>query len=129
MKLSSITKVFVVDDEPQVGTTLAAILALQGYHATAFTSPLKALEGARRNAPDILISDVMMSDLSGIDLAILMNAQFPRCKILLFSGSPACSDRLEQARQKGHQFQSLTKPVSPQTMLAEVGKLLRDSAA
>ena len=63
---------------------MAAILALQGYHATAFTSPLKALEAARRNAPDILISDVMMSDLSGIDLAILMNAQFPHCKIPAF---------------------------------------------
>jgi DNA-binding NtrC family response regulator len=112
--------VFVVDDEPNIGISLVAILALKGYRATAFTSPLKALEAARYGAPDILISDVVMPDLSGFDLAILMSDRFPQCKILLFSGQHSTSDLLEDAHRKGHHFRLLQKPVHPRTMLEEV---------
>ena len=129
MNLPSGSKVFVVDDDRNIGKSLVAILALKGYRAEAFTSPLKALESARRNAPDILISDVAMPDMSGIDLAIVVATQFPHCEILLFSGQSATSDLLDKAREKGYHFRLLSKPVHPQTMLAEVEKMSRYSAA
>jgi pimeloyl-ACP methyl ester carboxylesterase len=66
----SVARVFVVDDEPVIASTLAAILKLHGYSATSFTSPLEALAVARSKAPDLLISDVAMRGVSGIDLAI-----------------------------------------------------------
>jgi DNA-binding NtrC family response regulator len=115
--------VFVVDDEPDIGTSLVAILALHGYRATAFTSPLKALEAARLHAPDILTSDVSMAQMSGIDLAILMTTHFPKTKILLFSGHEATMKLLEIANQKGHHFRLLLKPVHPSLMLEEVAKM------
>jgi DNA-binding NtrC family response regulator len=115
--------VFVVDDEHSIASSLAAILKLKGYRATAFTSPLKALEASRYDAPDMLISDVWMPDFSGIDLAILMAQQFPLCKVLLFSGQATTSDLLEGAHRRGHHFRLLQKPVHLRVILEEVAKM------
>jgi CheY-like chemotaxis protein len=115
--------VFVVDDEPVIASTLAAILKLHGYSATFFTSPLEAFAAAQLRAPDLLISDVAMPGISGIDLAILMKTQYPKCKVLLFSGQAETADWLGAAREEGHDFQLLSKPVHPSAMLAKIGEL------
>jgi DNA-binding NtrC family response regulator len=73
--------------------------------------------------PDVLISDVAMPDISGIDLAIQMKAQYPECKILLFSGQAAAQDLLKVARSQGHDFQLLEKPVQPSAMLSKIRAL------
>jgi CheY-like chemotaxis protein len=96
--------VFVVDDEPVIASTLAVILQMHGFSAKFFISPLEALTAARAKSPDLLISDVDMPSLSGIDLAIRMKALYPSCKILLFSGQPSTLDLLDSARAQGHDF-------------------------
>jgi DNA-binding NtrC family response regulator len=115
--------VFVVDDEPIIAFSLAAILKLHGYCATAFTSPREALAAAESRPPDLLISDVFMPGLSGVDLAMLVKAQYPQCRILLFSGQASTQDLLEDARLLGHDFQLLQKPVHPSAMLASIRAL------
>jgi CheY-like chemotaxis protein len=125
---NSVSRVFVVDDEQVIASTLAAILIMHGYSATFFTSALAALAAARSEAPDLLISDVAMPGLSGIDLAIQMKAQYPECKILLFSGQAATLDLLEDARNQGHSFQLLEKPVHPSVMLSSIGALAMESS-
>lgn len=124
MPSNSAPRVFVVDDEHVIASTLVAILKLSGYCAKAFATPLEALTAARSRAPDLLISDVAMPGVSGVDLAIQMKVQYPECKILLFSGQAATRDLLEGARRLGHDFQLLDKPVHPSAMLATVGETL-----
>ena len=114
--------VFVVDDQPVIASTLAAILQMHGFSAKFFTSPLEALAAARAKSPDLLISDVEMPGLSGIELAIQMKAQYPTCKILLFSGRPSGLDMLDTARARGHNFDLLLKPVHPRELLSEIWK-------
>lgn len=114
------TRIFVVDDEPVIASTLAAILQMNGFSARFFTSPLEALTAARIKAPDLLISDVTMPDISGIDLAIKMKAHYPQCKVLLFSGHPTSLALLEDARSQGHDFRLLLKPVPPGEFLSEI---------
>jgi CheY-like chemotaxis protein len=121
--------VFVVDDEHVIASTLAAILKMHGYSATFFTSPVEALAAARSRVPDLLISDVAMPGISGIDLAIQMRAQYPTCKILLFSGQATTFDLLEDARARGHDFDLLQKPVPPTELLFAVGKMVNGSVA
>jgi CheY-like chemotaxis protein len=116
--------VFVVDDEHVIASTLAAILKMHGFTATYFTSPLEALNAARKKTPDLLISDVNMPGLSGIDLAIQMKAQYPACKILLFSGQIATLELLEEVRAQGHDFAFLSKPLPPPQLLFEIGKIV-----
>jgi FixJ family two-component response regulator len=62
-----------------------------------------------------------MPGLSGVDFAIQMKAQHPKCKILLFSGHANTQDLLEDARRQGHDFQMLEKPVHPSAILASIG--------
>jgi DNA-binding NtrC family response regulator len=110
-------KVFVVDDEAVIASTLAAILTRGGFAATAFTNPLEALLAAQNLKPDLLISDVVMPEMSGIDLAVEITDACPKCKVLLFSGQAATADLLSVARAKGHNFTLLGKPVHPTDLL------------
>lgn len=113
-------KVLVADDERVIADTLAIILNQSGFEATAVYSGEKAVEAAETLRPDMLISDVIMTDLNGIDAAIKIRAMLPSCKILLFSGQAATADLLDRANSQGHQFEILAKPVHPQDLLAKL---------
>ena len=113
-------RVLVADDERVIADTLAIILNQAGYEASAVYSGTSAVEQAKAVRPDLLISDVIMPDMNGIDAAIKIRAALPSCKILLFSGQAATADLLENARQQGHEFEILAKPVHPQDLLAKL---------
>ncbi len=126
MKLS---RIFVVDDEFVIATTLATILERSGFEAISFTDPLKALKAAHINPPDLLISDVVMPEISGIDLAIQLTEAYPHCKVLLFSGQAATSNLLEVARVRGHDFEVLSKPIHPAEFLKKIRDVTTESAS
>jgi CheY-like chemotaxis protein len=113
-------KVLVVDDERVIADTLAMILNQSGFQARAVYSGENALEQASTFEPDMLIADVIMADLNGIDAAIKIRALLPRIKILLFSGQAATADLLEKARTQGYEFEILAKPVHPQDLLTRL---------
>jgi len=113
-------KVLVVDDERVIADTLAMILNQSGFDARAVYSGEKAVEMASTFAPDMLITDVIMADLNGIDAAIMIRAIVPKIKIFLFSGQAATADLLEKARAKGYEFEILAKPVHPQDLLSRL---------
>jgi CheY-like chemotaxis protein len=115
-------KILVVDDERVIADTLAMILNQSGFDARAVYSGEKALEMAPTFEPDMLISDVIMADLNGIDAAIRIRSLLPSIKILLFSGQAATADLLEKARKEGYEFDILAKPVHPQDLLARLQK-------
>ena len=112
--------IFVVDDEPIISSTVAMILECKGFDAKPFTNPLEALAAACIMAPDLLLSDVVMPQMSGVDLAIQVKGQCPDCKVLLFSGQAATADMLRGARALGHDFELLTKPVHPADLLKRI---------
>jgi CheY-like chemotaxis protein len=113
-------KVLVADDERVIADTLAMILNQSGFDAKAVYSGEKAVEIAPVWMPDMLISDVIMADLTGIDAAIKIRAILPKIKILLFSGQAATADLLEKARVQGYEFEILAKPVHPQDLLTKL---------
>ena len=79
--------VFVVHNDTVIADSLVAILSRNGIEATGFYMPADALEKARTTVPDLLISGVAMSDMTGTEVAIQMKSQHPQCKILLFSSA------------------------------------------
>jgi CheY-like chemotaxis protein len=113
-------RVLVVDDEQVIADTLAKILDLNGYEASAVYTGTAAVEDARSLQPDLIISDVIMPDMDGIQAAIRIRSFLPDCKILLFSGQAATADLLENARAQGHEFEILGKPVHPSDLLAKL---------
>jgi DNA-binding response OmpR family regulator len=125
--LDTSIRIFVVDDEYTIAATLATTLNMNGFSARFFTQPLHALEAAQLDSPDLLISDVAMPGLSGIDLAFRIRAQPPAVKILLFSGKAASRDLLESARKQGHDLHLLLKPVHPSEFLSSIGTLVKST--
>src|ERR1035438_6605194 len=116
--------IFVVDDEMSIVSTLVTILEHEGYDVMPFTNPLAALEAANFQAPDLLITDVVMTPLDGVEFAIRVKERHPNCKVLLLSGNPATSELCEGARAKGLDFTLLPKPTHPTVLLKQIHSLI-----
>jgi DNA-binding NtrC family response regulator len=116
--------VFVVDDQSVVAETLAKILVHKGFRAVAFDDPGIALSAVSINHPDILISDVIMPRMTGIDLAIHVWKVHPKCRVLLISGQIETTDLLEHAKENGYDFDILPKPIHPEAVLGRLHDLI-----
>jgi CheY-like chemotaxis protein len=116
--------ILIVDDERIIADTLSMILSRSGFSTMTAYDGLEGLEIARCLPPDLIISDVVMPGMSGVELAIAIAQTIPTCKILLFSGQAATVDLLEKARDAGHSFTTLAKPVHPTDMLKRVYECL-----
>lgn len=116
--------VLVVDDEQVIADTLSMILSKSGFTTMTAYDGTTALQLANAAPPDLIITDVMMPGMTGIELAITISQTIPTCKILLFSGQAATVDLLEEARDAGYNFTTLTKPVHPTDMLRRISECL-----
>ncbi|HEY4380017.1 MAG TPA: response regulator [Acidobacteriaceae bacterium] len=113
--------VLVVDDEPVIADSLSIILRKNGFTALTAYNGESALEIAKATPPDLLLSDVMMGPgIDGIELAIAVVENCPNCRVLLFSGHAATKDMLEAAREHGHHFTLLSKPLHPSDLLGRI---------
>jgi CheY-like chemotaxis protein len=121
--------VLIVDDERVIADTLSMILSRSGFSTMTAYDGLEALEIARSTPPDLVISDVVMPRMTGVELVIALADIIPACKILLFSGQAATIDLLEKAREAGHTFTTLTKPVHPSDMLKRINECLTEKNA
>jgi CheY-like chemotaxis protein len=114
--------VLVVDDETAIADTLSQILAKSGYVAITAYDAEEALETALLMPPEMLITDVQLPGMSGIELAITVKKVFPDCKILLFSGQASTADLLASASRAGHSFTLVNKPVHPTDLLKRIAE-------
>lgn len=110
-------RVLVADDDRTIADTLALILNQSGFDTRAVYSGEKALQLAPAFRPDLLISDVLLDDLNGVDLAITVRELLPAIKVFLLSGRAPATDLLEKAHAQGHEFEVLVKPIHPQDLL------------
>jgi CheY-like chemotaxis protein len=113
-------KVLVADDEQVIANTLAIILNQAGFDARAVYSGEDALQALDTFLPDMLITDVIMPGITGIEVGIAVRTRLPQCKVLLFSGQAATASLLEKARHEGHEFEVLAKPIHPTDLLAKL---------
>lgn len=119
--------VLIVDDEQVIADTLSIIFSKSSYTVMTAYSGEAALEMAKVVPPELLITDVMMPGMTGIELAIAVTEAIPDCKVLLFSGQAATTDLLMKARDQGHNFAILMKPIHPTDMLNRVRECLEDA--
>ena len=115
--------VFVVDDERVIADTLALILKRSGYDAKPFYSGESAMQEGEVSPPQLLISDVAMPGMSGIDLAIYFRMRYSNCKILLFSGQANTEYLLKKADEEGYHFEIVSKPIHPADLLTKLRHL------
>jgi CheY-like chemotaxis protein len=113
-------KVVVVDDQPTIANTLCQILRGAGYATFAAYEAEGAMMLCRHHSPALLLSDVIMPGISGIELAQQVSRELPACHIILFSGHVETAPLLAAAREQGYHFECLAKPVQPEDLLARV---------
>jgi DNA-binding NtrC family response regulator len=113
-------RILIVDDERNIADTLAMVFNIKGHEAMAVYSAESAVETIETFEPDIVLSDVMMGKMTGVDLAIYLSKARPDCKVMLFSGQAATADLLREAGRKGHEFRLLAKPIHPQKLLEDI---------
>jgi DNA-binding NtrC family response regulator len=110
-------RVLIVDDEHMIASTLAQILNASGFEAKALFSGEHAVPVASEFQPDVLLTDVIMRGVSGIDVAMQIAEVLPACRVILFSGQASTADLLDRAKAQGYRFEMLAKPIHPWDLL------------
>ena len=113
-------RILVIDDEASIADSLTEILTGYGYDAVACYDGRAAIDAARSQRPDIVISDVIMPGLNGVETALAIRELCPEARVLLFSGQGASMNLLNKARDHGHEFELLPKPVHPSELLKKL---------
>lgn len=113
-------RILVVDDEECIADTLALILRSFGYEVTARNDARSALHDCEVQTPDLVLSDVVMPEVNGIELAIQVEQRYPTCKILLISGLGSSFGLAAEASERGHKFEILSKPIRPAELVAKI---------
>ena len=114
-------RILVIDDEAPIADTLTEILISRGFDARAFYRGQSAIEFARKQCPDIVLSDVVMPKLDGVETVLAIRELCPSARILLFSGQAGTTNILQRARASGHEFELLPKPLHPDALLKKLG--------
>ncbi len=117
-------RVLIVDDERVITDTLVTIFSQRGYETKGVYSAEQALDSLEDWQTDLVVIDVMLPAMNGIDLAIRIKSQWPECHVCLFSGQAATADLLELAVKSGNIFDVLAKPMHPSELLEMAGRLL-----
>src|SRR6201985_2269436 len=103
-------RILVVDDEALIADTIVQILNRNGFIAEAAYSGAEAIEAAKRSCPELVLSDVLMPQVDGVEAAIAIREICPETRIVLFSGQAATVEILARARERGHDFELLPTP-------------------
>jgi DNA-binding response OmpR family regulator len=119
--------ILVVDDEHPLADTLTAILDRAGYNTTPAYNAAEALAILAELRPQLIISDVMMPGMNGVDLAIEADKLHPGIQILLISGHAGTQDIVDAAPLDGLSIELLAKPVAPEELLSRVAAVLGSS--
>ena len=106
-----------VDDEKVIADTIVQILNRNGFIAEAAYGGEEAIDKARRHCPELVLSDVLMPQIDGVEAAIAIRQNCPEARIILFSGQSATVEILARARDRGHTFELLPKPIHPTQLI------------
>ena len=116
------TRVLVVDDDPKTIALVRMYLEREGYEVLAAADGLSALRVIRDDAPDLVILDLMLPELDGIEVMRLAR-EHTSIPILMLSARGAVNDRVGGLGQGADDY--MAKPFAPAELVARVGAILR----
>jgi DNA-binding response OmpR family regulator len=110
-------RILVVDDERGIADSVRGILTMHGYESVAMYSAQEALDSIREFNPHLVISDVVMPNMNGIELLSALRAKHPEIPVILISGNAATEQLLAEAGEAVTSVKLLAKPFSPRELL------------
>lgn len=120
-------RALVVDDEPALGELLSTVLRYEGWAVETALTGQAAVRAARATAPDVIVLDVMLPDMSGLEVLRRIRAHSPNVPVLFLTARDAVEDRVGGLTAGGDDY--VTKPFSLEEVIARLRALLRRAGA
>ncbi len=120
--------ILVVDDDPALLLVISKSLSGKGYSVETAGNGAEALDIMQKTAPfDLLLSDIVMPEMDGLELALMATHQYPELKVILMSGYASEWRRTVNLENLIHGI--INKPFSLEELAGKVGQVLQPQAA
>ncbi|MBV9091399.1 MAG: response regulator transcription factor [Mycobacteriaceae bacterium] len=119
--------VLVVDDEPVLAEMVSMALRYEGWDISTAGDGASAIAVARERRPDVVVLDVMLPDMSGLEVLRKLREQNPGLPLLLLTAKDAVEDRIAGLTAGGDDY--VTKPFSLEEVVLRLRALLRRTGA
>ena len=119
-------RVLVVDDEPMVTEVVGRYLRLDGYEVSVTKDGVEALAMARQSPPDLVVLDLMLPKLDGLEVCRLLRAE-SHVPVIMLTARGEEADRIVGLELGADDY--MVKPFSPRELVARVKSVLRRTAA
>lgn len=119
--------ILVVDDEPVARQSMSDILKLEGYHVAAAPNGHAAVEYVRLHAVDLVIVDLRMPGMDGLEVVQVVNQVSPETEVIILTAFGSTETAIQALRLRIHDY--LQKPAAPTQVIASVRKGLMRRAA
>jgi DNA-binding NtrC family response regulator len=113
-----VARILVVDDERSVRLTFSQILKNHGHDVWMAEGAPEALQTLSQHEIDVMVSDICMPGLNGLDLMSLVSSEAPDVVVVLVTGEPTAETAIQALR--GGALDYLCKPVSPEELIKAV---------
>jgi DNA-binding NtrC family response regulator len=119
---NSSVKILVVDDEPNIQKTLRKVLELNGYKVETADGGDAALNILEKNGSDIMITDLKMPGMSGMELFTEVQRRFAEISVIILTGHGTLEVAIEAMKMGAQDF--LTKPCDPDRLLVTIDNIV-----
>lgn len=119
----SAINVLVVDDEPVLAEMMSMALRYEGWEVMTAGDGRAAVAKARDTRPDVVVLDVMLPDMTGLEVLAKLRAQIPHLPVLLLTAKDSVEDRIAGLTAGGDDY--VTKPFSIEEVVLRLRALLR----
>jgi two-component system, OmpR family, response regulator len=120
-------RVLVVDDEPSIVDAVATSLRYEGFDVDEATTGRAALASAQAKAPDMIVLDIMLPDLDGLEVTRRLRSEGIRVPVLFLTARDAVEDKVAGLTVGGDDY--VTKPFALAEVVARVHAILRRMGA
>ncbi|MFI6996560.1 response regulator transcription factor [Nocardia sp. NPDC050175] len=119
----SSVQVLVVDDEPMLAEMLSMALRYEGWEVSSASDGRSAVTIGRETRPDVVVLDVMLPDMTGLEVLAKLRERMPQLPVLLLTAKDAVEDRIAGLTAGGDDY--VTKPFSIEELILRLRALLR----
>ena len=118
-------KILLVEDELDIAYLIKTRLERDGFEVDGYTNPISALQNFKSGLYELLILDIKMPKMDGIELFNRMNKEDDKVRVCFFSASELLSSHYQDFIQKHpNRFLIIRKPISIHTMIKQIERFL-----
>ena len=122
---SALGVILAIDDDPRILTALQRLFSLEGYEILKAHNGKRGLDAFSSSAPDAVILDLMLPDISGREICKLLKQSSPHTPVIILTAVSDLADKVLLLEEGVDDY--VTKPFSPRELLARVQAAVRRS--